>query len=164
MEQVLRSLVAKLQAHNEEVIENEANYKALESPIQGPDRSRLTLFVESDHCALLLELFRAVLEAQKCGSGGGSDSDSLMNCLSKAFELFCQMTELVIKSPSNLLINREEHFEKLVSIIEVIIYILPITIMIDFKFYFEEIYLSSRHSYINKYLGTTQMLNIGLIR
>ena len=63
MEQVLRSLVAKLQAHNEEVIENEANYKALESPIQGPDRSRLTLFVESNHCALLVELFRAVLEA-----------------------------------------------------------------------------------------------------
>ena len=122
MEQVLRSLVAKLQAHNEEVMENEANYKALESPIQGPDRSRLTLFVESDHCPLLMECFRAVLEApQKCGSGGGSDSDSLINCLSKAFKLFCQMTELVIKSPSNLLINREELFEKLVSIIEVII-------------------------------------------
>ena len=121
MEQVLRSLVAKLQAHNEEVIENEANYKALESPIQGPDRSRLTLFVESDHCSLLLELFRAVLEAQKCGTGGGIDSDSPIDWLSKAFKLFCQMTELVIKSPSNLLINREELFEKLVSIIEVII-------------------------------------------
>ena len=125
MEQVLRSLVAKLQAHNEEVMENEANYKALESPIQGPDRSRLTLFVESDHCALLMELFRAVLEA-----GGGSDSDSLINCLSKAFKLFCQMAELVIKSPSHLLKNREELFEKLVSIIEVIINILPITITV----------------------------------
>ena len=130
MEQVLRSLVAKLQAHNEEVMENEANYKALESPIQGPDRSRLTLFVESDHCALLMELFRAVLEAQKCGTGGGSDSDSLINCLSKAFKLFCQMAELVIKSPSHLLKNREELFEKLVSIIEVIINILPITITV----------------------------------
>jgi len=118
MEQVLRSLVAKLQAHNEEVMENEANYKALESPIQGPDRSRLTLFVESDHCALLMELFRAVLEAQKCGIGGGSDSDSLINCLTKAFKLFCQMAELVIKSSSHLLKNREELFEKLVSIIE----------------------------------------------
>ena len=127
MEQVLRSLVAKLQAYNEEVIENEANYKALESPIQGPDRSRLTLFVESDHCALLTELFRAVLEAQKYG--GGRDSDSPIDCLSKAFKLFCQMTELVIKSPSHLLKNREEHFEKLVSIIEVIIYILPIKVM-----------------------------------
>ena len=35
MEQVLRNLIAKLQAHNEEVMENEANYKAFESPIQG---------------------------------------------------------------------------------------------------------------------------------
>ena len=130
MEQVLRSLVAKLQAHNEEVMENEANYKALESPIQGPDRSRLTLFVESDHCALLMELFRAVLEAQKCGIEGGSDSDSLIDCLTKAFKLFCQMAELVIKSPSHLLKNREELFEKLVSIIEVIINILPIKITV----------------------------------
>merc|ERR1711971_1313510 len=118
MEQVLRSLVAKLQAHNEEVMENEANYKALESPIQGPDRSRLTLFVENDYCALLMELFRAVLEAQKCGIGGVSNSDSLINCLSKAFKLFCQMAELVIKSSSRVLKTREELFEKLVSIIE----------------------------------------------
>ena len=150
MEQVLRSLVAKLQAHNEEVMENEANYKALESPIQGPDRSRLTLFVESNHCALLVELFRAVLEAQKCGTGEGSDSDSLINCLSKAFKLFCQMTELVIKSPSNLLINREEHFEKLVSIIEVIIYILPIKVMYFLNFILKKfISVQDIHTSIN---------------
>ena len=95
---------------------------------QGPDRSRLTLFAESDLCTLYMDLFRAVLDAQKCGIGEGSDSDSLINCLSKAFKLFCQMAELVIKSPSHLLKNREELFEKLVSVIEVIINILLTTI------------------------------------
>ena len=114
MEKVLSNLTEKLQSHHSEVIQNESNYKTLESPIQGPDRSRLTLFIEGDYCSLLLELFRAVLEAQK--PGGES-----VNCLSKAFELFCQMTQHIIKSTSQSLKKREEFFEKLVSIIEVII-------------------------------------------
>jgi len=111
MEKVLSNLTEKLQSHHSEVIQNETNYKTLESPIQGPDRSRLTLFIGGDYCSLLLELFRAVLEAQK--PGGES-----VNCLSKAFELFCQMTQHIIKSTSQSLKKREEFFEKLVSIIE----------------------------------------------
>ena len=69
MEKVLETLITKLQAHHEEVMKSEVNYKALESPIQGPDRSRLTNFVEINHCSMLIKLFRAVLDAQKSGNG-----------------------------------------------------------------------------------------------
>ena len=115
MGQVLTNLLEKLQAHHDEVNQKEVNYKALESPIQGPDRSRLTLFVESHHCSLLMELFRAVLE---CSSKTGKANPE--NYLSNASKIFGEMTEQIINSASShSLKNREEFFEKLVSIVEV---------------------------------------------
>ena len=117
MEKVLESLITKLQAHHEEVMKNEVNYKALESPIQGPDRSRLTNFVEMNHCSMLIQLFRAVIDAQRLSSGeGGTDPE---NSLSEASKLFGQMTDQVIKSSCHSLKNREDFLEKLVSVIEV---------------------------------------------
>ena len=117
MEKVLESLITKLQAHHEEVMKNEVNYKALESPIQGPDRSRLTNFVEMNHCSMLIQLFRAVIDAQRLSSGEGGTIPE--NSLSEASKLFGQMTDQVIKSSCHSLKNREDFLEKLVSVIEV---------------------------------------------
>ena len=53
--QILESLIDKLEIHHNDVTKDEINYKALESPVQGPDRSRLTLFVEGQlHIDILL--------------------------------------------------------------------------------------------------------------
>merc|ERR1711881_284871 len=62
---VLESLIEKLETHHNDVTKEEMNYKALESPVQGPDRSRLTLFVEGGHPILLLKLLKAVVSAQE---------------------------------------------------------------------------------------------------
>lgn len=118
----IQSLVTKL----EEIIEEKVNSKSLDSPIQGPDRSRLTLYVEGEHNVLLLHLLNAVLEAQK----GGEVKEPLM----KTAAAFGRMTQRVMDTckPDQSHSLREQHLEMFINALEVS---LPIHIVFSTVFY-----------------------------
>ena len=115
---MLKNLLEKLITTHDSVIKNEANYKTLENCINGPDRSRLTFFVMGEHVELLIILVKGVLEAQKWNQGG-----NMKEFVEKASSLFAKMSENVIKSCQidsvESIVNREEHFERLVNLLEV---------------------------------------------
>lgn len=111
MRTTLESLLAQLEAHHQEVMSSEANYKALLTPIQGPDRSRLTLYV--DHGPLMILLIRSVLASHQ-------STDGNEEALKKATELLKQMIASVTSgAPSHSMKEREAYFEQLVNVIEV---------------------------------------------
>ena len=114
MVDVLESLTEKLKAHHEEVTKSEVNFKALKSPVQGPYRSRLTLFVEGQNYQIVYELLNSVVEAQKV-SQGGSPTEGLK----KAASIFKDVIKEITSQQSHSLKHREELFERTVNIIEV---------------------------------------------
>lgn len=115
MRATLESLLGQLEHHHEEVMRSESNYKALLTPIQGPDRSRLTLYVESLHGPFLMNLIRAVLDSHE----SSEDSDP-QEPLSKAFEQLKDMiASITTEQPSHSMKDREAYFEQLFNVIEV---------------------------------------------
>ena len=115
---MLKNLLEKLITTHDAVIKNEANYKTLENCINGPDRSRLTFFVMGQHVELLILLVKGVLEAQMWNQGG-----NMKEFVEKASSLFAKMSESIMKSCQidsvESIVNREEHFERLVNLLEV---------------------------------------------
>ena len=115
---MLKNLSEKLKYHHETVIQNDVNYKTLESCIHGPDRSRLTLYVIGQHVDLLVHLVNAVLETQKINQGG-----DIKEPLEKACTLLSKMTENTIETcqsdPTKSILHREKDLETIVNLLEV---------------------------------------------
>ena len=113
--QVLDSLITKIQSHHDEIVQSESLHKSLESPVQGPDRSRLTLFVAGNYVKLSIELLKSVLEMSKTGS-----EDSSAKHLNEASKMLENSVKQVISEVSNQsLKHRDELFEKVVNVTEV---------------------------------------------
>ena len=100
-------------------MKNENNYKALETYINGPDRSRLTFYVLGNHYELLIHLVNAVLEAQKHNNG----ESGMEKPLEDASGLFSQMADNLFETcqpnPKKTIKQREEEIEKMVNLLEV---------------------------------------------
>ena len=116
---MLENLLEKLKEHHQSVMKNENNYKALETYINGPDRSRLTFYVLGNHYELLIHLVNAVLEAQKHNNG----ESGMEKPLEDASGLFSQMADNLFETcqpnPKKTIKQREEEIEKMVNLLEV---------------------------------------------
>ncbi len=111
MAEALQTLIGKIQAHHQDVVKCESNYRALESPIQGPDRSRLTLFVEGNFTSLAVALFEAVLASVK--------NEDVEAALTKALNLLVTQITQIEQEVRHAFKEREAFFEKLVMVLEV---------------------------------------------
>lgn len=110
---VLASLLEQIEVHHSQVIQNEAHHKALDSPIQGPDRSRLTLFVEGQHCPLFVQLLRFAMASHQ--------GENPKEPMEKAYKLLDQMMSNLIAEGQKChsMKDREAFLEKVVNSIEV---------------------------------------------
>jgi hypothetical protein len=113
---VIESLITKLETHHAQVLQDELNFKCLESPVQGPDRSRLTLYAQNSHCELLTHLLRGILRLQ-------NNADCLREPFVNAVAIFAHMVEKIAEDTKTeeklTLKHREMQFEHIVNTVEV---------------------------------------------
>ena len=108
---ILESLISQLQEHHDQVLKEEVNYKALDSPIQGPYRSRLSLYVK--HGQLMIAMFRGVSSLHQ---HHGHNLDEM----SKAGQVYFSAVQEVLKKAKPTQLVREDFFEDILNTIEVI--------------------------------------------
>ena len=107
---ILESLISQLQEHHDQVLKEEVNYKALDSPIQGPYRSRLSLYVK--HGQLMIAMFRGVSSLHQ---HHGHNLDEM----SKAGQVYFSAVQEVLKKAKPTQLVREDFFEDILNTIEV---------------------------------------------
>ncbi len=107
--------------------------KALNSPVQGPDRSRLTLYVQGRHPILTSHLVKAVVELQKMLLASKSDEEGKKSSLSTYKDSLDMATSTFVEMVHSLTVtsevdggckrpslrDREQHFEAIVNTVEV---------------------------------------------
>ena len=106
---ILESLINQLQEHHDQVLKEEVNYKALDSPIQGPYRSRLSLYVK--HGQLMIAMFRGVASLYL-----NHASHDLIN---KAGQMYFSVVQEVLEKGKPSQLVREDFFEDILNTIEV---------------------------------------------
>ena len=104
----LQCLINQLQEHHQQVLKEEVNYKALHSPIQGPYRSRLTLYTE--HGQLMIGMFTGVASLHQNHS---------LDEMNKAGQLYTSLVDKVLKKAKPTQLVKEDFLEDILNTIEV---------------------------------------------
>ena len=105
---LFESLINQLEDHHEQVLKDTNSYKPLDSPIQGPDRSRLSLYV--DHGQVILATLKGLLNLY---------SHQTIDVLEKAWQMYESKVQKIISKPIPEQLVKEEFLEDILNVTEV---------------------------------------------
>ena len=106
---LLESLINQLEDHHHQVAKDDLSYKPLDSPLQGPDRSRLSLYV--DQSKVILAMLKGLL---------GLHCHQNTNELENAGQMYASSVKKVISKPVSKQLIKEDFLEDILNVIEVI--------------------------------------------
>ena len=105
---LLESLIIQLEGHHNQVIKDALSYKPLDSPLQGPDRSRLSLYV--DQGKVILAMLKGLLSLH---------SHQKTDELEKARQMYASSVQRIVLKPIPKELIKEDFLEDILNVIEV---------------------------------------------